>query len=185
MEWKKLISFPSYEISEYGDIRRISPGIGNGKSNTYVGKILKSQKSKNDNHYFVKLFVNRRGFRKFVHVLACEAFHGEKPFHAAQVRHLDGNGLNNFYKNLLWGTERENHDDTKRLGSKKGIRNGNAHLVENDIHIIDRLYYMQHSKQSNIATIMGITQAHVSAILRRESWAHVPRLYSSLLHYAS
>lgn len=55
------------------------------------------------------VFTNRtRKFRKRVHILVCETFHGEKPFENAVVMHLDDNPSNNHKDNLKWGTQKEN-----------------------------------------------------------------------------
>ena len=50
----------------------------------------------------------QRKFRKRVHLLVCETFHGLKPFEGAVVMHLDDNPSNNSSNNLRWGSQKEN-----------------------------------------------------------------------------
>lgn len=51
-----------------------------------------------------------------VHKLVCRAFHGEKPSIEHEVRHLDGDTMNNHADNLAWGTRSENAKDRVRHG---------------------------------------------------------------------
>jgi hypothetical protein len=53
--------------------------------------------------------------RAGVHLLVCEAFHGPRP-PGHEVRHLDGDSLNNCADNLAFGTKQENAQDTLRHG---------------------------------------------------------------------
>ena len=55
-----------------------------------------------------------------VHQLVCAAFHGEKPFPEAQVRHLDGSRENNHSSNLCWGSPSENACDRVKHGRQFG-----------------------------------------------------------------
>lgn len=50
-----------------------------------------------------------------IHVLVATAFHGVgAPL--LEVRHLDGDSLNNLVSNLKWGTRSDNHQDTVAHG---------------------------------------------------------------------
>ncbi len=40
----------------------------------------------------------------------------ERPSLKHQIRHLDGNKMNNSYLNLAWGTAKDNADDRERHG---------------------------------------------------------------------
>lgn len=59
------------------------------------------------------------GIRKSIslHRCICSAFHGLNKEKDIQVRHLDGNSLNNRPENLKWGTRYENFDDRKAHGT--------------------------------------------------------------------
>lgn len=60
---------------------------------------------------------NGRGKTFYVHRLVAMAFHGLPPRRESEVRHLDGNKLNNSATNLKWGTFEENTADRLRHGS--------------------------------------------------------------------
>lgn len=49
-----------------------------------------------------------------VHRLVCLAWNGLPPHPSFEVRHLDGDRLNNAPSNLAWGTHRDNAADRKR-----------------------------------------------------------------------
>lgn len=49
-----------------------------------------------------------------VHRLVCLAWHGLPSHPSLEVRHLDGDRLNNVPGNLAWGTARDNARDKKR-----------------------------------------------------------------------
>lgn len=57
---------------------------------------------------------------QYVHAVVCSAFHGPRP-PGMEVRHLDGNSLNNNAENLAWGTRADNCRDDKRLAARKGL----------------------------------------------------------------
>lgn len=59
-----------------------------------------------------------------LHTVIAETWHGPKPFHKAEVRHLDGDPYNNHPANLAWGTRQQNVDDTRRHGR---LRQGETH----------------------------------------------------------
>ena len=66
-------------------------------------------------YFKVTLKVNGKWERLHVHVLVASAFKGPRP-NGAQVRHYDGDHLNNRASNVLWGTAVENHADIKWHG---------------------------------------------------------------------
>jgi hypothetical protein len=51
-----------------------------------------------------------------VHRFVCEAFHGSQPSPDLEVRHLNGDRLDNRQGNLCWGTKEENAQDILRHG---------------------------------------------------------------------
>ena len=75
----------------------------------------------------VRVVVNGRRKRLTVHGLVARTHLGPQPLPGYEVRHLDGNKLNNHYKNLAWGTRKENADDRERHGrTSRGERHGAA-----------------------------------------------------------
>lgn len=110
---KETFCSPEYHVDEYGNVY--------GKK----GRILKP--SINPRGYrMVNFIINgkRKGFS--VHTLVARAFcDGYRK--GLIVNHIDGNKLNNYYKNLEWVTYKENSiHATKVLGVNVGARNGSA-----------------------------------------------------------
>ena len=68
-------------------------------------------------YYTVRVTV-AKGKRKrmFVHQLVAWFFCGERPSLLHEVRHLNGNPLDNRADNLAWGTQKDNADDRERHG---------------------------------------------------------------------
>ena len=80
-----------------------------------------------DQHGYLRVAIVKDGKRRNrpVHSLVCEAFHGSKPSENHEVRHLDGDRLNNHPDNLCWGTRKENAADRSSHGmTAVSSRNG-------------------------------------------------------------
>lgn len=109
MEWRQIPSWPEYEASDEGQIRRRTLA-GNGKG-------LKPRSQALSRWGYAVCTLSRGGlFKKSVkiHRLVAEAFHG--PSSLPLVRHLNGNKLDNRPCNLAYGTQLENRADDRRLG---------------------------------------------------------------------
>jgi len=104
-----------YEVSNYGDVRSLTRSVeyGKHKHTVYQGRDLKQFIS--GKYLSVKL--SKAGVTKtaYVHELVLLAFEGKRPVlsHRCEIRHLDGNGLNNALSNLKYGTVKENAADRK------------------------------------------------------------------------
>ena len=95
--WKDIKNYEGlYQISEYGQVRRI---MRNGK--------YRDVKNREGVYYTVSL--SKKGVKKShnVHRLVAEAFI-VKPEGATEVNHKDGNKFNNFVGNLEWVTQYQN-----------------------------------------------------------------------------
>jgi NUMOD4 motif/HNH endonuclease len=108
--WERVDFGTNYQVSSYGRVY-----------NAKTGKIL-SGCINGDGYHFVTLS-DSDGHRSFlVHILVMRAFAGACP-EGHQVRHLDGNSLNNRWArgseeeakalggNLIYGTPKENCED--------------------------------------------------------------------------
>lgn len=104
-----------YEVSNHGNVRSLTRYVPYGRHSgmVYKGKDIKLFKS--NNYLSVKLA--KAGITKtvYVHVLVLLAFEGVRPktVGRSEIRHLDGDKLNNNISNLKYGTVKENHDDRK------------------------------------------------------------------------
>jgi hypothetical protein len=109
-EWRPIPSVPGCEASSAGQLRYVT------------GELIKGSISGNGYRYVRVYYTGGRrrvGARKecTIHSLVCEAFHGPKPSPKHEVRHLDGDPLNNTASNLRWGTASENRHDSVRHGT--------------------------------------------------------------------
>lgn len=116
------------------------------------------------------LFITRP--KKLVHAIVISLWQGERP-NEMEVRHLDGNKLNNASANLAWGTSRQNGKDKAQHGSSKGIRNGAAKMTEELVlqlrkdgeHMPLRALEIKYAPFSKFA---------VWAALTGYTWTHLP-----------
>jgi hypothetical protein len=156
--WKKIKGW-DYEVSSYGRVWSLAWD--------------REVKQKPDKDGYFRLFVRKGVLKKYpyAHVLVCSLFNGKKPFKEAQVRHLDGTVDNNFYKNLLWGTSLENHDDRRRHGrDRNGEKNQAALFSNEEVDEIRQMYESGKYTQWDIARMKGTGQGVISGILRRETY---------------
>jgi len=99
-EWKSVASNTSYQVSNYGRVRRtfvLSPWV-------------------HTNGYFIwKAYVNGKHKRLYVHREVAKAFH-VKPSANKSVDHVDRDKLNNTAWNLRWVSTRINSLNTSARG---------------------------------------------------------------------
>lgn len=109
-----------------------------------------------------------------VHKLVLETFVGIRP-NGMVCRHLNGNSLDNRLLNLCWGTPQENVRDSMKHGTAACLRHGEssvaAKLKLSDIYEIKWLY-LHGYLQRELAEQFGVTQRHVSDIVRDKTWCH-------------
>lgn len=114
MEWRPVLGFEDlYEVSEEGDVRSVDRIDVRGWRRR--GRTLRP--SRDGCGYRQVVLCNGRRHNRKVHVLVCEAWHGPRPS-GLQVRHLDGDQLNNVPGNLRWGTGSENVRDAIQHGTR-------------------------------------------------------------------
>lgn len=121
-EWRTIVDFPNYEISNLGRIKVLERKIYNGHHYRKMPeKFLKLEKT--NNGYLRVQLVNSSGIKKYsVHRLIAKIFINN-PKNLETVNHIDGNKLNNNVSNLEWVTQRENncHKINKNKTSSKYI----------------------------------------------------------------
>lgn len=95
VSWKIIPTWPNYEVSTDGRIRR--------KDNRFYLRLM------SDRAGYLYFFPGR-GKKQWVHRAVLEAHDGPCP-DGHETRHLDGNRQHNCFCNLKWGTRQENIDD--------------------------------------------------------------------------
>lgn len=116
--------FMNYLVSEDGDVFNASTGK---KLSTFAGKKNK--------YRIVDLNNNGTRHRFLVHRLVAILYIGYPYDKKLQVNHIDGNVLNNNYKNLEWVTCKENLKHMVKLGGTM-VRNFiEVELYKDDIFI--------------------------------------------------
>jgi len=114
--WKKIEGFENYEVSNYGNVKRLDSLVYQlGKFYKYKGRILKQETTRGYKRVTLsKLNITKRFL---VHRLVSVYFlenTNEKPC----VNHIDGNRLNNNYLNLEWVTYSENEKHSYNILGK-------------------------------------------------------------------
>lgn len=109
-EWKQIIDYPNYSVSNLGNVR-----------NNKTGRILKPQSHKSGKYLGVDL---GRGNRKLIHSLVGKAFLG-KPDETYEIDHINLNGCDNHLVNLRWVTKSQNQQHKGKnkncLSKYKGV----------------------------------------------------------------
>lgn len=135
--WKDIPGFEGlYQISDYGRVKALTRTLSHKihGSWTIKEKILRpslnGQKSRG--YLFVILFdKNKKTHNARIHRLVAESFvKNTNKDKFSVVDHIDGNKINNYYKNLEWVTPLENTHRAMNLGLMKS-------------HEIDRQYCMK------------------------------------------
>lgn len=130
-EWRPIPGFLRYIVSDQGRVASLW---------TRSPRVLKVDST--GVHRYVRVSLRRDGqtYVRPVHQLVAEVFHGPRP-DGMQVRHLDGDALNNAAINLAWGTASENAIDKIRHGTHPMVNKtrcvrGHAYTPENTM--VDR-----------------------------------------------
>lgn len=163
-----------YEVSNHGRLRsvdRLVTRISRGTEITSLrkGKLFKIGKGRTN---LVRLrSTNGTVLGTGVHRLVALAF--VKGYAVGLVvRHQDDNTKNNYYKNLVWGTQADNVDDRqKRNRQAKGSMQGSSVLTEAKVKRIKKL--MPKSSNLELSAAFGIDPSVISRIRTGDAWRHV------------
>lgn len=127
--WRPVPGYEGlYEVSSRGRVKSLP-------RNTTRGGIMKLQHGNAQGYHSVGLYKCDVRTVHYVHYLVLLAFVGPRP-DGLEVRHLDGDDLNNVLANLAYGTSGENKADMLRhgrhhFGSRTHCDNGHEFTPEN------------------------------------------------------
>ena len=158
-EWRDIPGYEGrYQASNQGRVRSVDHyvkcGPGGRGARLVRGRILRPAGQRKDPHLSVTLGHKAAG--SCVHSLVALTFLGPRP-EGYDVRHLDGDPLNNRVENLVYGTRTENILDVYRTG-----RAWRALTTEQVQDIRARLNAGE--RGADLAREYGVGQACISAI---------------------
>ena len=166
MEWRTIVAFPDYAISENGQIKRLTPGCG-----TWPGRVLNHAVSRGYAH--VSLRRDKETYNVRVHVLLCEAFHGPRPTLLHDAAHNNGTQLDNRSDNVRWATKSDNQIDRICHGTDiRGSAVYGAKLTERDVARIKRRL-AQGARQIDLARAYDVSASTIHLISNGTTWRHV------------
>lgn len=151
--WKSIASWPAYQISDTGNVRRSGKPVATFLVDGYPS-----------------FNVSMRGERKSlrVHREVAIAFLGFQP--GMLVRHLDGNPRNCVASNLAWGTQEENERDKRYHGTDLSGQHHHCHKLRSADALAIR---SSSAKRSDLAKSYGVEYRTIYAIQRGETWRHL------------
>jgi hypothetical protein len=163
--WKTLPGFEDYEVSDMGNVRRVSSGKG-----TRAMRHLKPCKDRGGRMVF-----NARKDGKTqqwkVHRAVMLSFKGDCPA-GKEVAHIDGNQQNNRLENLIYATPKENNSHKVGHGTQPvGSKMWNAKLTEQDVISI-RAKSPQIS-YAKLAADYGVHLMTIAQVITRKTWKHL------------
>jgi hypothetical protein len=176
---KRCHSYDGYSVTESGRVftHRRRFGLGKGKGGGVViddayQKEIFSSPGHGGYPYFA--VITKEGKHRSVplHTLLMDAFTGPRP-EGMEVRHLDGNHLNNNLENLTYGTAKENAEDRVRCGAHTiGETHGRAKLTVDNVRDIRHMYECA-IPIAEIAREFNRGESTIRDIVKGKHWKHV------------
>ena len=163
--WKTLPGFEDYEVSDIGNVRRVSAAKG-----TRAMRHLKPCKDRGGRMVF-NARKNGKTHQWKVHRAVMLAFKGDCP-KGREVAHIDGNQQNNRLENLMYATPLENNRHKAIHGTQPvGSKMWNAKLTEQDV--IDIRSKSPQISYAKIAKEYKVSLMAVANVITRKTWKHV------------
>lgn len=154
-EWQPIPSYPIYEASSLGRIRRIG------------GQFLTPTLCKQG---YARVSISPTPNKRYtakVATLVADAFLGLRPaeYH---VHHIDGNPANDVPENLVYMCRWKHY--TTRI-SCVGTHHGNSKLTDESVRMIRQLY--PYVSQNKLADIYSVKRSTIYTIVNCRAWTHI------------
>lgn len=160
MTWRPVRGYEDlYLISEDGVVR-------SGRRQGSAGGVVRQTVQPSG---YAKVCLYRDGKRRaaYVHRLVLESYTGLAP-EGTEACHRNGDRADNRLANLRWDTRSANYDDARRHGTAAiGARNPMT-KVDGEARAMMRARRAGGALQRELASEFGLSQQHVSAILREQ-----------------
>lgn len=166
-EWRRSPSWPSYEVSSLGRVRRAVAARG-----ARVGQVLAPYIDPKG-YCHVGLRRDRRRVTVKVHHLVLEAFGSPRPSPRHVTRHGPGGPGDNRLENLCWGTYAENESDKLRDGTNcyaRGEQVGSAKLTAGQVADIRARYAVGGITHRALAAEYRVEHSTIGRIVRGQKW---------------
>lgn len=147
--WKDVVGYEGiYQVSNFGNVKRII--FRNNKTHIGFERRLKPCKQTNKKYCSYTVTLSKNGICKQhrVHQLVAKAFI-ENNNNRISINHIDGNPLNNHYKNLEWCTQLENNIHAIETGLRKVFK-----ISEKELY---KLYVIEGKNAFEIAELKCTT----------------------------
>ena len=168
--WLPVVGYEGlYEVSDQGRVKSLPrPRAQGGRLKE---RILK-QPTNASGYHQVSLWKDKKQTVRYVHRLVGEAFLGPLPC-GLVTRHGPGGMHDNSVHNISYGTQTENSLDKTRDGTQlQGETHHQCRITAETVSTIRRL--ASTSTHQSIADRFGLSRQHVTDIVSRRRWAHLP-----------
>ncbi len=167
-----------YKISNRGRVKSVARTVIRGSSTLSIPGRLRKQQIDHSGYLVVTLRKDGKSRTRKVHQLVLEAFSGKRPSPKHEVRHLDGNQLNNELKNLKWGTRLENSQDRIQHGTQfSGVGEDNPRAILTEIEV--RKIWKRIQKGADVEILAdkyGVSKSNIRNIANGLSWNQITGL---------
>jgi hypothetical protein len=156
--WKKIKGFENYEVSNYGNIRRMYL-----KGYKYRKPVIQK------GYCSINFVLNKTGFKKIqIHRLVAEAFI-ENNENKKCINHINGIKNDNRVDNLEWCTHSENEKHS--FGVLGKISNG---IIKRKIPLDEiekiKILYNSGMTQKKIAILYNVNQSTISYLVNNKTY---------------
>lgn len=167
MKWLDIVGYEGiYKVSESGDVVSLKREWGFGSRREEKPRKVTIKKG------YASVGLSKESVIKHIllHRVVASAFI-PNPNNYPQINHIDGNKLNNHYKNLEWCDRSHNQVHARKLKLQGGERSNTAKLNEKCVKAIRKLYPKLTMKE--LACSFDVTESTISSIINKRNWKYV------------